>query len=178
MSEANWKLMQLFGGAAALFCTLLIALGFKIYYALDTHQPVMTGDYYEIGRNFDEYRRKNRSAVDRSLSSPVLGATGEAESRALKPGENLIPVVYQATPGSNASAGRGEAIAGARVSLSLSRRATVNQDVSAECLTDERGRCQLRLFVPGGGYWEGRLRAADPEGEAQVVLRRVFDVAK
>ncbi len=170
MSEGNWKIFKLFSGAAALFCCLLIALGFKIYYALDTHQPVLTGDYYEIGRNFDEYRRKNRNTENRRLDSPVLLDARQAARVQLQRGVNLVPVEYRRTGAAAAP------VVGARVSFKLSRRATVNDDVQAGCLTDQQGRCELRLEIPGSGYWEGSLEALEADGDARFVQRRVFEI--
>ncbi|MEQ9365525.1 MAG: FixH family protein [Leptospirales bacterium] len=161
-----------------MFCTLLIALGFKIYYALDTHQPVMTGDYYEIGRDFDGYRRKQANAPDRRLESPVLVADAKPGGAALKRGVNLVPVEYRQVGGDVPGRAVAGAIAGARVSLTLSRRATVNEDISAGCMTDARGRCELRVLIPRGGYWEGRLQATEAGGETSFVRRRVFDVSE
>lgn len=188
MSEGNWKILKLFSGAGALFLTLLIALGFKIYYALDTHQPVLTDDYYEVGRDFDEHLRKNRNPRDRSLESPALETNEAGQTAALKRGVNLVPVEYsrkaahagaaadRAKAGGSTSPGPAGPIAGAQVSLILSRRATVNDDISARCVTDARGQCDLRVVIPSGGYWEGRFQATDPVGDVRFVQRRVYDI--
>ena len=171
MSEGNRKLFKLFGGAAALFCTLLIALSFKIYYALETHQPVMTGDYYEIGRNFDEYRRNHQNSADRSLESPLLEkpAANVLYHPALRAGANSVPVLYR-----QADSAQNRPLAGAQIQFVLSRKATVNDDVSARCVTDQSGRCELNFALPSGGYWEGRLEAVDETG--RVLERRVYEI--
>ena len=173
MSEGNRKLFKLFGGAAALFCTLLIALSFKIYYALETHQPVMTGDYYEIGRNFDEYRRNHQNSADRSLQSALLEkpAQNMLYHPALRTGTNSVSVLYQQAPADQAQQ---RPLAGAQIEFVLSRKATVNDNVSARCVTDQSGRCELNFALPAGGYWEGRLEAIDDNG--RILERRVYEI--
>ena len=181
MSAANWKMFKVFAGVAGLFLTLVIALGFKIYYALKTDQPVMTGEYYEIGRNFDEYRERTRNQSDRALSSPAIPSanarSSDRQTAYLRTGVNRVPVSYIRTPtGSAEPSPAAGPIDRATIALVLSRKATVNQDVSGECVTDASGTCELQITIPRGGYWEGRFQATESTGGGRFVVRRIYDI--
>jgi len=147
----NWMYLLM----AGIFSLLLIALGFKFYYAFTTDNTLVTTNYYEVGRDYDNYV-KNQKSPDRKLESPVL--TGKLLPSS---GENKLPVSYFAIT-SNTSM---TPIEGASVSVVFSRRATRSQDISAKCITDAAGSCELQFKLPGPGDWEMSLLAEDKAGK-------------
>ena len=158
MTPGTRKMVRIFSGLGALFLTLLIALSFKIYYALKTDQPTMTEDYYRIGLDYDGYRAAQRNSADRSLTIATFeGASG------LVLGENQIPVRYEEITPANERKPLGDA----EVHVVFSRRATVNEDVSADCRTNDEGRCVLEIQLPAPGPWEYSIEARDPEGQSR-----------
>lgn len=156
MTPGTRKMVRVFSGLGALFLTLLIALGFKIYYALKTDQPTMTEDYYRIGLDYDGYRASQRNSADRSLSFPALeAATGIAI------GDNEIDVLYEELTPGNGRRPLGEA----DVQVVFSRRATVNEDLSGHCRTNVEGHCVLEVEIPAPGPWEYVIEARDQQGQ-------------
>ncbi len=148
-STGNRKLLYLFGIAGGLFACLLGALSVKFYVAFSSHEAVMTDDYYDVGRNFDEYRARMRNAPDRRLDSALL----QRADGGLLPGKNRMVVGYRHSE-------RGP-IAGAVVTLRLNRRSTLKGTIEAECRTNKNGACLLEFGLPQGGYYEMRLTALE-----------------
>ena len=141
----NPHLRQTFLALFGIFCCLLVALSFKIYYAISTHQPTLADNYYEIGRNYDRYLEKNTTSENRRLSVEAAG-----------PGRYAVRYT---------DAG-GAGIAGARFQARVSRRATLNNDQQAGCETDASGQCQIAINFSHKGYWEARFLARDDAGQA------------
>lgn len=148
-STGNRKLLYLFGIAGGLFACLLGALSVKFYVAFSSHEGVMTDDYYDVGRNFDEYRARMRNAPNRQLDSALL----RRADGGLQTGSNRMAVRYRHRE-------RGP-IARAKITLRLNRRSTLKGAMEAECRTDERGACLLEFTLPQGGYYEMRLTALE-----------------
>ncbi|MCB1174984.1 MAG: FixH family protein [Leptospiraceae bacterium] len=155
MTDGTKKMIKIFSGLGALFLTLVIALSFKIYYALKTDQPVLRKDYYETGRLYDKYQREHADTANRKLQSAIFD-----EKTALQTGANTIEVLY--------TTDKGQAVANARVLLKLGRRATNNHDFKKGCITNTVGRCSLSFQLPFDGYWEGTLQAQDDNGRATL----------
>ena len=163
MTEGNRKMLKIFSGLGALFACLLIALGFKIYYALATDQPVLRADYYETGRRYDNYVKNNANTKNRKLHSPMFDRVQYPHIPVkgfLRQGKNRLPVRY-----TNAE---GQGVAAAKVQLRLGRRATNREDFATTCTTDATGRCTLQFALPHSGYWEGTLRAEDAKGRFRI----------
>ncbi|MCB1316947.1 MAG: FixH family protein [Leptospiraceae bacterium] len=155
MTHGNKNLLKWFGGAAALFSTLLIALAFKFYYALSTNEPVMTENYYEVGLNYDEYRARHANSPDRLLSGTVL----QDKDARLNRGANEFNFVYQKKDNRENAP-----LSGAKINLRFTRPATVNQDIEGNCVTDQTGSCRIALQIGGMGYWQIIATAEDAEG--------------
>ena len=160
MTKGNQKMIKIFAGLGSLFACLLIALGFKIYFAVKTYQPVLNEGYYETGRLYDQHLKKIANSRDRRLSSPLFAdfkAVHIPIKDKLKIGENYIPVKYtnQNQIGIN----------NAKVIFQLGRRATNNQNLEASCTTNQDGQCEIRIQIPAKGYWEGGIFIRDAMGQ-------------
>lgn len=169
MTDGTKKMIKIFSGLGGLFMCLLIALGFKVFYAIKTNQPVLRKDYYETGRRYDRYLKSARNTANRQLKSPLFKgfkSGNVAMYNNLSPGQNFIQVLY--------SSNNSQGIANADVHLHLGRRSTTNQDIDGKCVTNNLGKCSISLIIPATGYWEGALSAKDSNG--RYTLRGSFIV--
>lgn len=160
MKDSTKKLLKILAIPFLLFLTYPIALGFKIFYALETHQPEIEGDHYTINMDYDQFL-KNENTKNRSLKSPILQEEdGELQINAgfLKQGSNEIPFQYESKEDQSP-------VEGGSVEIRLSRPATTNQDQIFQCKTDSAGKCSIQVPLNATGSWDLLLQASDPGGK-------------
>lgn len=160
MNERKRNLVRIFMLPLLIFMVYPIALGFKIYYAVDTNQPEIEGDHYLIRTDYNAYLKKMNTG-NRELVSPIYGENDSIKSDGIKVGSNEIPFQY-----TDKETGKG--ISGAEISLMISRTATNNQDHHFKCTTDESGQCQMNVELPANGEWEWHISGNDGGGHAAL----------
>lgn len=145
-------MLKIFAIPLGVFMFYPIALGFKIYYAIETHQPVIREDYYQVTQEYDKFLKENNTG-NRLVESPILNEdTYKAEL-----GEVVLPFKVLDTESN-------KPVTGAEVKLHLSRMATVNEDINGSCTTDDSGECKLALNIIKKGPWEFHVSSKDPGG--------------
>lgn len=163
MTNGNRKMVKIFSLLGIPFLMLLIALSFKIYYALNTHQPVLDKNYYEKGLKYESYKKATANSKNRVLLSDLITPEDNPHNPIMKKlisGMNDVHIIY-----TNNSK---KPVPGAKISLELSRRATVNDNIHATCNTGPSGGCTLKFNITHQGYWEGWIKATDPDGQFRL----------
>ncbi|MDH5655851.1 MAG: FixH family protein [Spirochaetia bacterium] len=151
--EVKQQLIKIFSILFALFLTLVIALGFKFYYAFSTNEPAIAQNYYEVGKDYDRYINSKKSSDNRQLTS--LPDISE-----IKRGINQIKFQYMETS-DHSSTG----IKNGKIQITLTRRATLKGQILKECITDHKGECSIHFEIPAsGGRYEISLHANDKDG--------------
>lgn len=152
MTEGTKKLLKILAIPFALFLTYPIALGFKIYYALETHQPEIPRDI-RVEYNYDQYKHSENTG-NRVVDTILLNSS----KTSLHIGDNEIKV-------SVTNKEDGKPVVNGVVKVEISRKATTIGGASATCKTDDGGNCTLTLKIPEKGYWDALVVAEDPAGK-------------
>lgn len=154
--EIKRQLILIYTSCFMFFVILLIALGFKFYYAFKTYEPVMDERYYEIGEELDQHNKDKINSKNRIFSAePALSN--------IKTGVNEITVSYLDTEN-----GKKNPIEGAKVSLIITKSSTMIGQIKESCLTDKSGRCKLRFRIEFGGRKDLKLHAEDSRGKFHI----------
>jgi len=150
-------MVKIFVPLGLLFLTLVIALAVKFYYAFSTEESVMTGDYFEVGRDYDAYVR-NQNTGNRILRADFIDRPGTLHS-----GSNNLELTI--------SSPDKKPVSGAAVLVQLTRKATVRGIISARCTTDTAGRCPFSVNIPGTGDWDLEIISSDAGGKLKFLQR-------
>ncbi len=164
MKESNKRMLKIFALPFGIFLFYPVALFFEIRYAIDTDQPVMDKDYYEVGSHYDTYM-KEQNTGDRILLSSLL----KEEDGGVTQGENKIRVEFRTLKGEKPDV----PVEGGTITLRLERPATVEQSQEISCTTDSGGHCNLLFHLEHGGSWEMKLKGQDARGGAFTRMRRI-----
>lgn len=154
MTPGTKRVAKLFGLMGAIFSTLLIALGFKFYYALSTHQPPMTASSYEVGKDFQKHLEETRDSENRSLR---VRFPAELQDRPLRLSFSYATAAPEFKP-----------VQGAVIKVDASRRATTEGSFQKECTTNASGECVIEMAPAFPGRWEVHVFAKDAEGRRTV----------
>lgn len=155
-SEVKKQLLIIFFLLFGIFSTLLVALGFKFYYAFSTNEPAMTDNYYEIGRNYDSYLTERSNTSNRILNiTPSLSG--------IKSGSNSIIMNYLNTSGTASAP-----ISQGTIVFEISKRATTKGRIKRECTTDLNGNCEINFNLNPGARYELSILAKDSDGSYYI----------
>ncbi len=163
MTDGTKRLIKILALPFAIFMVYPIALGFKIYYALETHQPEIPRNML-VEYNYDKYKH-DQNTGNRRIDSSLL--TDDSGKVAFNAGENKIPVSFIDTES-------GKPVEAAKIFILFSRKATTNQNQEGSCATDVNGKCTLSINLPGKGYWDIEITGQDDGGKATVVTHIDF----
>ncbi len=154
MTPGTKRVTRLFALMGAIFSTLLVALGFKFYFAFSTHQAPMTNSSYDVGKDFQKHLEETRDSEDRVLR---VSLPADPQTRPLR-----LAVSYATTGSEN------KPVTGALVRLEATRRATNEGAFQKDCTTDTSGGCVIELAPGFPGRWELYVSAKDPGGKRKI----------